>query len=178
MNEKTDMHIFVWRACPPAIQCACPFFHSYLKETKKINNQFLIRHFNAKAWIKFCSFSTHLLMFIFCDVYKICFTHIRLSLNQLLRPNFSFEINCSVTKERFEPHHKTLTWRFNFVLIIHFLIIGILNTVKVTMSVWVTKLSGENFGCHDLPKRTGTGLMKKRTTSSAYQIPPLVNEEN
>ena len=30
MNEKTEVHIFVWRA-----------FHSYLKETKKINNQFL-----------------------------------------------------------------------------------------------------------------------------------------
>ena len=26
----------------PAIQCARRFFHSYLKETKKINNQFLI----------------------------------------------------------------------------------------------------------------------------------------
>ena len=31
MYEQTDMHIFVWRA----------FFHSYLKEMKKINNQFL-----------------------------------------------------------------------------------------------------------------------------------------
>ena len=40
MNEKTDMHIFVWRAMP-AIQCARRFFHSYLKGTKNINNQFL-----------------------------------------------------------------------------------------------------------------------------------------
>ena len=40
MNEKTDVHIFVWRALS-AIQCAHRFFHSYLKETKKINNQFL-----------------------------------------------------------------------------------------------------------------------------------------
>ena len=32
MNEKIDVHIFVW----PAIQCARPFFfYSYLKETKK-----------------------------------------------------------------------------------------------------------------------------------------------
>ena len=40
MNEKNDVHIFVWRATP-AIQCARRFFHSYLKETKQINNQFL-----------------------------------------------------------------------------------------------------------------------------------------
>ena len=40
MNEKTDVHTFVCRATP-AIQCARRFFHSYLKETKKINNQFL-----------------------------------------------------------------------------------------------------------------------------------------
>ena len=40
MNEKNDVHIFVWRATP-AIQCARRFFHSYPKETKKINNQFL-----------------------------------------------------------------------------------------------------------------------------------------
>ena len=38
--KKTDMHIFVWQAMP-AIQYARRFFHSYLKETKKINNQFL-----------------------------------------------------------------------------------------------------------------------------------------
>ena len=38
MNEKTDVHIFVYT---PAIQCAHRFFHSYRKETKKINNQFL-----------------------------------------------------------------------------------------------------------------------------------------
>ena len=41
--KKTDVHIFVWRAMP-AIQCARRFFHSYLKKTKKINNQFLIDH--------------------------------------------------------------------------------------------------------------------------------------
>ena len=40
MNEKTDVHVFVWRATP-AIQYARRFFHSDLKETKKINNQFL-----------------------------------------------------------------------------------------------------------------------------------------
>ena len=39
--KQNDVHIFVWRATP-AIQCARRFFfHSYLKETKKINNQFL-----------------------------------------------------------------------------------------------------------------------------------------
>ena len=39
--KKTDVHIFVWRATP-AIQWARRFFHAYLKETKKLNNQFLI----------------------------------------------------------------------------------------------------------------------------------------
>ena len=40
MNEKTDVHIFVWRDMP-TIQCERQFSHSYLKETKQINNQFL-----------------------------------------------------------------------------------------------------------------------------------------
>ena len=40
LKEEIDVHIFIWRAMP-TIQCACRFFHSYLKETKKINNQFL-----------------------------------------------------------------------------------------------------------------------------------------
>ena len=34
MNEKSDVHILVWRAMP-AIQCARWFCHSYFNETKK-----------------------------------------------------------------------------------------------------------------------------------------------
>ena len=42
--KKNDMYIFVWRRAMPAIQCAYRFFHSYIKETKKINYQFLSKH--------------------------------------------------------------------------------------------------------------------------------------
>ena len=40
MNEKTNGHL-VWRAKPAIRKCARRFFHSYLKETKNINCQFL-----------------------------------------------------------------------------------------------------------------------------------------
>ena len=40
MNEKTDVHIFVRRGYARYTMCTSGF-HSYLKETKKINNQFL-----------------------------------------------------------------------------------------------------------------------------------------
>ena len=38
--KKTDVHIFVWRATPYNVHVFF-FFYSYLKETKKINSQFL-----------------------------------------------------------------------------------------------------------------------------------------
>ena len=51
MNEKTDMHIFVWRL---AIQCAR--LHSYLKETKKkINIQLLDVYANVHEQCEICS---------------------------------------------------------------------------------------------------------------------------
>ena len=46
--KTPDVHIFVMVATPP-IQCARQFFHSYLKEMKKINNQFL--NGMSKKWI-------------------------------------------------------------------------------------------------------------------------------
>ena len=36
-----NVHVGFFIQATPAIQCARRFFHSYLKETKKIDNQFL-----------------------------------------------------------------------------------------------------------------------------------------
>ena len=64
---------FIWKN-PPAIQCARRFFHSYLKETKKINNQFLNISFSHFQWQK-CKQSGHWIHFIYqhSNLTLICF---------------------------------------------------------------------------------------------------------
>ena len=59
MNEKTDVHMFVWRLRPP-YNVHVGFFYSYLEETKKINIQFLIEM--IILFIKFWMMARSILM--------------------------------------------------------------------------------------------------------------------
>ena len=64
MNEKTDVHIFIWQATP-YLHCTRRFCHSYLRKQKTINNKFLnINMFVYRWYLLICRTG---LGKVFCD---------------------------------------------------------------------------------------------------------------